>query len=205
MFYYQGLGKVSVMEGEIVNKEFVASLPLFPTGDGDRGRSVEAAAVRCPTRLRECRQDLTKPFMGKLPEGGDLPALDVHYSPVDKEHEVLLGGVCCSDDCWGESSGCDDDKIAQKLQSLSVPTDPTMSIVPPQYTTPPNDSTACVVCRWLEAGPCAAEYNAWDAAMGEFTTDGENEQKRNAFFASAQVMSTCVRAHEYYDVYVAFL
>ena len=163
--------------------------------------------MRCPTRLRDWSHDLSRPFMGKVPAGGGLPALDIHYSPVDTEHELLLGGVCCSDDCWGECSGCDDEKIAHKLQLQAAPTpaDSKMSIVPPQYTTPPNDSTACVVCRWLEAGPCAAEYKAWDAAMSALSADGESEEKRNDFFSTATLMSTCVRAHEYYDVYVAFL
>jgi hypothetical protein len=199
-----------MMEGAVVNSEFVASLPMLPSGTTETSPALRVA-IDTPTSLTELT-DLDIPFKGKIPmpqtaSKSESSPLDVNYSPLDKDKELLLGGICCTADCWDGAGVCDVEKIEKKISTCTVEDRqvPKMTIVPPNYTTPPDENTSCVVCRWLQAGPCAVEYNDWDASMKAFMADQENSDKKAIFFATATIMSTCVRKHEYYDVYTAFL
>lgn len=190
------------MEGELKHSQFEASLPLLSTQNAITPPMLQAATC-VPTMIRNHRGDMTKPFMGTVP-GNDVSRapIEVKFFPVNKDSELLLGGVCCTEECWGDS-GCDFEKIQQQLQNLPPSPSSNLTILPPEYATQPNENTACVVCRWLEAGPCAAEYKAWNEAMEIYTKEKDNDGR--VFYSTANAMSACVRKYEYYDVYVAFL
>lgn len=206
----QGSGRLSVMDGEIVNVKFTPSLPMVKSSDQNNEAALHAA-ISSPTRVRSSLGNLSTAFVGKLPVDQKNPQkfsdLEIQHSPVSNDMELLLGGICCIDDCWGES-GCDTEKIEKKLRQYTDDNNnlPVKVVInPPDYTSPPDENTSCIVCRWLEAGPCAKEYTAWHDAMGVFSEDAESETKKQLFFETANKLATCVRKYEYYDIYVAFL
>ena len=191
------------MEGEIQNEKFVPCLPMLKEGNNDV--TLRQTATSVATRLKSCKKTLDKPFMGRLPSIEGEDCVHVDYSPVDKTNELLLGGISCTSDCWDQSTGCNDERMFRRIKGDVSEHMMSVQIKPPEYASPPDDSIDCVVCRWLQAGPCAKEYTEWDAAMKEFMDDENDEKKKSLFFATATIMSKCVRQHEYYDIYAAFL
>ena len=188
------------MEGEVLNNDFVASLPLISKELSEIPQpNVVHQAVYSPTLLREFA-DINAPFTGRLlfKNGDDI---EINYKPLNEDDEILLGGICCTSDNWSQIDGC--------LQSANnndiLKSEPKLSILPPLYTSSPDESQTCSVCRWLNAGPCQDEYTRWDLAMKKFMEDENNVQNKNRFMDTAKTMSECVRKYEYYDIYVAFL
>jgi hypothetical protein len=196
------------MDGEITDRDFVASMPVRSAGN--KHMLTEEELLFIPTRLKErLGGSLTENFVGILPSDSfHKTAVDVDFYYLSNTLQLLLGGIVCPDNCWRNDIGCrytgehitGADSSDNKSTSLIVIPPPRHNIAS-NHSNPNND---CPVCKWLREGPCSAEYLEWDAAMENFNRNS-NEENKERFFTTAATMASCCRCNEYYDVYVAFL
>lgn len=191
------------MEGEVLTKDFVASMPIISPELSDSKDTWELATY-APTSLK-AQSALNKPWSGvvKVPESNK--ELSMTYVPLSAEEEVLVGGVL-----WMQSLVDAEGKCAYQGEWRAKYPDiepdlNRVTVKSPEARDVDVSATNCSVCRWLMSGPCHEEYEAWDKAMEAFNADAESKEKEHHFMASSTKMAACVRKHEYYDVYVAFL
>jgi hypothetical protein len=191
------------MEGEILAKDFVASLPIM-SPEAFNSKDAWDLATYLPTSLR-AHTTFNTPWSGVLRMPQSKGDLSIKYVPLSSDEEVLLGGIMWMPSLVDAEGNC---KYQGEWRAKYPDIDPDLSKVTaksPEARDVDVSATKCSVCRWLMSGPCFAEYEAWDKSMEAFNADSSYKEREDDFMESSAKMAACVKKHEYYDVYVAFL
>jgi hypothetical protein len=193
------------MEGEVLTKGFVASLPIMSPEVSDSKEAWDMA-THLPTSLKTHTSfNFGAPWSGVIRTPQSKTDLSVKYVPLSSDEEVLVGGIMWMPSLVDSEGNC---RYQGEWRAKYPDIEPDLGRViakSPEARDVDVSSTKCSVCRWLMSGPCFAEYEAWDKAMEAFNADGDSKEKEQNFMASSTRMASCVKKHEYYDVYVAFL
>lgn len=213
-----GIGKVSIMSGELVDPAYSTSFPLHRS-DSEKGTAHDIEITDMPTRLFRTNFAKDKPqWQGKIPSGN---VLNKNYTSTKASlisysfsKQIVVDGILCSSEFIDSEGNCTFD-INNLIKKEMTESSPIIKEVVPDANSvmnPNEESTAvtnsedeiqssdeCPLCRYMKAGPCKEQYLLWDNCIRDLNDD---EDLSKCFEKTVQFMS-CMKQYEYYDIFTS--
>ena len=211
-----GIGRVSIMSGELKDEQFEASLVL-EAPNVDSKAIVESMDL--PTRVKNAKATgyLSRNFWkGRIVSTKVLdrsyPAVAASIVSYAFDDQIVVDGRLCSSEYVDGNGQCTFDRsrvvaindlpnttVVESTQNPANENVSTEGKLSTESAATEEVQTECPLCRFMKAGPCKDEFLGWDSCVNGLGEDGDLSVCMNATMA----MMRCMRKYEYYDIMTA--